>query len=355
MDEIWLTGGRLITLRGIVDGAIRISNGRIAEIRHCAPRGTKAIDLHGAYVAPGFIDVHVWGDPQQLSREVVKAGTTAFLRAIGPGPRTTVLHELARVADLRSLEGAQCLGAHLEGPFLNSARAGALPKRWMRRPTAKELQGIDHSGVVRLMTIAPELPGALEAIRWCRRRGIVASLGHSIANASTAAAAIEDGAGAVTHVFNGMPPFHHRRPSLLDVALTDDRLTTMVILNGMHVSPSAFRLLLKAKGPERIALVTDSIRYQGWDVVRRGGAYYTKSGTLAGSCLTMIEAVRNAVRLGGVSIVDAVRMASEIPARLLGDRTRGVLAVGKRADLVAFDRAFRVRLTIVGGRVVSQR
>ena len=366
-----------MTPRGIIDGAIGIICGRIVAIRRSldsgrgpslgipphglprgasrAPRGAKTLNVHGAYVAPGFIDAHVWGDSQQLSRELVKQGTTAFLCAIGPGPRATVLHELARTAEARGLEGAQCLGAHLEGPFLNPAKGGALPKRWMRRPTAKELQGIDHSGVVRLMTIAPELPGALEAIRWCRRRGVVASLGHSVASVEQADRAVDAGAGAVTHVFNGMPLFHHRRPSLLDVALTDSRLTAMVILDGVHVSPETFRLLVKAKGIDQIALVTDSIQRQGWDVVKRRGAYYTKSGTLAGSCLTMMDAVRNAVRFGGVSISDAVRMGSEVPARLLGDRTRGMLAVGKKADLMAFDKSFRVLLTMVGGRIIYQR
>jgi len=207
---------------------------------------------------------------------------------------------------------------------------------------------------VRLVTIAPELPGSSEAIAWCRRRGITVSLGHSDADGAAAVQAVAAGARAVTHVFNGMRPFHHRNPSLLDVALTDPRLVAMAICDGVHVSPSAFRPLVQAKGPDRIALVTDSIRFQGGDVVNRRGAYYTRHGVLAGSALTMIEAVRNAVRLGGVSLEDAVRMASEIPARLIGDRSRGALAVGQRADLVVFDRRFRVQMTIVGGQVVYQ-
>jgi N-acetylglucosamine-6-phosphate deacetylase len=227
----------------------------------------------------------------------------------------------------------------------------------MRRPTSGELGRLARAARQRLklLTIAPELPGALEAIRWCLRHGIAASLGHSVASAADAQRAVDAGARAVTHVFNGMPPMHHRRASLLEVALTDGRLTTMVIADGVHVGAEALRLLLQVKRPERIALVTDSIRRQGWPVTLRGGAYYLKDGTLAGSALTMIRAVRNAVALGGVSLLDAVRMASEVPARLLGDRTRGALAVGKRADLVAFDKQFRVLLTMVAGRVVDQR
>jgi N-acetylglucosamine-6-phosphate deacetylase len=205
------------------------------------------------------------------------------------------------------------------------------------------------------MTMAPELRGTRELIRWCRRHRVVASLGHSASNAEVARHAVDAGATAVTHVFNGMCPLHHRHPSLVDVALTDPRLTTMVILDGIHVSPSAFRLLVRAKGPGRIALVTDSIAQSGWDVVKRHGAYYTRKDILAGSALTMMRAVRNAVERGGVSLVEAVRMATEVPARLLGDRSRGVLAVGRRADLVAFDTTFRVVLTIAGGRLVYQR
>jgi len=307
------------------------------------------------FLAPGFIDLHVWGEPQELSRDLARQGTTAFLRALGPAPREELIGELERAHAVRSLPGAQCLGVHLEGPFLNPKRAGALPRRWMCRPTTPTLDAIGRIGGIRLMTIAPELPGALDAIRWCRRRRIVASLGHSDADGEAASRAVDAGASAVTHVFNGMRPLHHRAPSLLGVALTDPRLITMVILDGVHVSPEAFRLLARAKGPERIALVTDSIRHQGWSVARRGGTYYLRGGTLAGSDLSMIRAVRNAVELGGVGLVEAVRMASEVPARVLDDRSRGLLRVGARADLVAFDRAFRVRLTVVGGQVVYRR
>lgn len=239
----------------------------------------------------------------------------------------------------------------------------------MRRPAAAELSRLARAagGRVRLLTLAPELRGAAEAIRWCARRGVIASLGHSEATAAETLEAIDAGASAATHVFNGMRPFHHREPGLLDVALTDPRLTAMAILDGVHISAHAFRLLLGAKGPDRIALVTDAIRHEGWSVTRRRGAYYlpapraarqagTADWVLAGSSLTMIRAVRNAVVSGGSSVADAVRMASQTPARLLGlARSRGALEIGKRADLVVFDRNFQVYLTIVGGTIAYQR
>lgn len=353
METLWVTHARLVTPRGTREGAVKVVRGRIAEIRTQAPQQGKRVNLTGAYLAPGFIDLHIWGDPHIVSSDAARTGTTAFLSATGPASAASLLKYLAFINAQRGLEGARCLGAHLEGPFLNPVRAGALSARGMRRPTATELRAMARTGCVKLMTIAPELPGAAEAIRWCRAHGIAASLGHSDADAATAVRAIEAGASAVTHVFNGMRPLHHRVPSLLDVALTDPRLTTMVILDGVHISPSAFRLLVRAKGPDRVALVTDSIRHQGWDVVSRRGAYYTRRGTLAGSRLTMIKAVQHAVEYGDVPLADAVRMAAQVPATLLGlQQEYGALAVGKRADLVAFDRQFRVRMTMVSGTVV---
>lgn len=336
---------------------MKVSQGRIAAIRRSAPRGARRIGLRGAYLAPGFIDLHVWGPPEIVSRDAVRAGTTSFLTTLGPEPLRDLLRHAAERANAKSREGAACVGLHLEGPFVNPARGGALPKRWMRAPSIAELNRLARAaaGRLKVITIAPELRGAEAAIRWCRRRGVLASLGHSDADARTAQEAVARGARAVTHIFNGMRPLHHRRGALIDVALTQPRLTTMVIADGVHVSPSALKLLLQAKGSARIALVTDSIRHQGWDVVASGGTYYTRGGVLAGSRLTMIEAVRNMVALGGADLIDAVRMASEVPARLLRLTSRGVLAVGKRADLVAFDRRFRVRLTLVAGRIVYQR
>ena len=352
----WLLNGKLISPRGVIDGDIHIVGGRIASIRRRGNSEANHLNLRGAFLAPGFIDLHVWGDPRTVAKDAAMHGTTAFLSALGPEPPVPLARHLAeRKGTAAAAVGARCLGVHLEGPFLNPRRGGALPRRWMRSATLRELETLSGVGGIRLMTLAPERSGGCEAIRWCRRHRIVASMGHSEAEASVAQRAIDAGATAVTHVFNGMPPWHHRSPTLVDVALTDPRLTTMVILDGMHVSSLAFQLLLRCKGVEGIALVTDSIRHQGWDVVERGGAFYTRTGTLAGSDLTMMRAVRNAVKFGGIALDQAVRMASTVPARLLGDRRRGRLSVGARADLVAFDRQFRVLLTIVGGRVAYQR
>ena len=355
MDNVWLVNGTLLTPHGVVQGAVKIRGERIVALQRSAPSSANRIDVRGAYVAPGFIDVHVWGEPATIARESPKGGTTAFLTTLGPALSKTLVNRIAERVQCRASTGAACLGIHLEGPFVNPACGGALPRRGMRAPTIPELKRLllAAQGRLRLVTMAPELPGALEAIRWCRTHGVAVSLGHSEAASSMALRAVEAGAKAVTHVFNGMRPLSHRAPTLIDVALTDPRVTTMVIADGIHVSPRAFQLLVHAKGVERIALVTDSIRYQGWKAIARGGAFYTTTGVLAGSNLTMMRAVRNAVEFASLPVLEAVRMASEVPARLLGlERSRGSLTVGKRADLVVFDRRFRVLLTMVGGRIV---
>lgn len=302
----------------------------------------------------------MWGEPEAVSRGAVRSGTTAFLTALGPEPAARLVRHVAERSRTARLPGAECLGVHLEGPFLNPVRGGVLRKSAMRRASVRELARLARAvrGRLRLITLASERPGGLEAIRWCRRHGVTVSLGHSDATFAEAARAAAAGATAVTHIFNGMRPLHHRAPALVDAALTDPRLSAMVIADGVHVKAPALRLLFRAKRSDRVALVTDSVRGQqgSWRLRRRRGAFYAADGTLAGSDLTMIGAVRNAVRLGGASLEDAVRMASETPARLIGvSRARGTLAVGKRADLVVFDADYRVRFTIVGGRIVYQR
>jgi len=357
-DDFWLTRAKIITPRGIVEGAVKISRGRIAAIRRTIPTTAVGLSMRGGFVAPGLIDLHIWGDPATVSREVVEGGTTSFLTTLGPQPSEQLEVNVVARARAHQREGAECLGVHLEGPFLNPSRGGVLPRRHMRAPTLEELRTLKRLAGHRLkmLTIAPELPGAAEAIRWCWRRRITVSLGHSDADAAAAETAVNAGARATTHVFNSMRRFHHRQPGLLDVVLTDDRVQTLVIPDGTHVSPLAFKLLVRAKGVDHIGLVTDSIRHAKWDVVERRGVYYTRRGILAGSRLTMIRAVHNAMVFGELDITEAVRMASAIPAGLLGlSRSRGTLEVGKRADLVGFDHNFRVLATVVGGQVVYQR
>lgn len=366
----WLINGTVVTPKGLVRSSIGIQAGRIVAIRSVAPRQGERINARGQVITPGLIDLHIWGDPAVVARETVKGGTTSFLTTVGPESPEWLVNHLVQLNGWQAKAGAQCLGIHLEGPFLNPLRAGALASRWLRPPTSRELKQLLRvgKGRIKLITIAPELPRATASMRWCARHRITVSMGHSDANAYVAQRAVAAGARAVTHVFNGMRPLHHRDPGLLGEALTDDRLMAMIILDGIHVDPKAFQLLLRCKGPAGVVLVTDSIQYQRRPahVLAAHRAYRlsaprssrqagTAGGILAGSKLSMIEAVRNAVIFGKIALSDAVRMASANPARLIGQSDRGTLEIGKRADLVVFDPVFRVSMTIVGGRVVYKR
>lgn len=357
----WLVNATLVTPARLVRGSVAFRDGRIVEVsKGASGRSGKRIDVKGQYVAPGLIDLHIWGEPQQVARAEARHGTTAFLHAIGPEPPELLANRMVQFNGTPVVGGARCLGVHLEGPFLNPLRAGALASRWLRPPTSRELRQLYaySQGCLKLITLAPEIPRGLESIRWCARHGILVALGHSDANATITQKAVKAGARLVTHVFNGMRPLHHRDPGLLGEVLTDDRLAATVILDGVHVDPVAFQMLLRCKGPGGIVLVTDSIRHHHriWNARLSGGAYRLKSGTIAGSRLTLIGAVRNAVKFGKLSLAEAVQMASLNPARVIGeDKRLGSIEVGKYADLIVFDERFRVSMTIVNGRLVYSR
>ena len=354
----WIANGNLITPRGTIRGAAGIQGGRIVDLRPRPAAGSARINVRGAYIAPGLIDLHIWGDPSRVAREEVRYGTTGFLTAIGPEPPELLVNRLVRLERLPEGRGARCLGVHLEGPFLNPIRAGALASRWLRPPTSREVRQLVRAAGerLRLVTLAPEIPRGLQAVRWLTRHQIVVAIGHSDADAEMTQRAIQAGARAVTHVYNGMRPLHHRDPGLLGEVLTEDRLMAMAIVDGVHVDPVAFQLLMRCKGPDQVILVTDSIRHQAQRPPSSGGAYYARPGVLAGSRLTMIGAVRNAVRFGRLSVEEAVRMASLNPARLLGrDQQLGSLTVGKQADVVVFNQRFQVTMTFMNGALVYQR
>ncbi len=354
----WLSNGQVLTPSGLLRGAVAIRAGRVIDIARYPGAGTH-IDVKGCYISPGFVDLHIWGDPARVSAAEAKTGTTSFLATLGPEPPELLASQCLQLKQVDT-PGARCLGIHLEGPFLNPLRAGALASRWLRPSTSRELRQLQRCAgdAWKLLTLAPELPRGAQTIRWCARHGVTVSLGHSDASAAQAQQAVRAGATSVTHVFNGMLPFHHRAPGLLGEALANDRLTTMVILDGVHLHPTAFQVLVRCKGADRIVLTTDSIRHvpQHLGATEREGAFRTQEGRLAGSRLSMIEAVRNAVAFGKIALADAVRMATSTPARLIGEHKRiGTLERGKDADVVVFDREFRVQLTMVKGRIVYRR
>ena len=374
MTSLHVAGDLLLDGR-LVPGTVTIEGDRIAEVRHGSPEGD-ADPLEAAIVAPGLIDLQVNGGfgaevgevpaaIQLLAERLPEVGVTAFLPTIITSPAAHYPRVFAAFADARQSSGARPLGLHVEGPFLSARRAGAHRLDLIAAADDDLFDLILASDDVRLMTLAPERPGAVERIRRLRERGIVASLGHTDASYEELVAGIEAGATMVTHLYNAMSPFAHRAPGVIGAALVDDRVTVGLIADGIHSHPASVRLAVRTKGVERIALVSDLMPAAGLPPGRYefGGESVTvdretasrDDGTLAGSVVTLDQAIRNVVRWTDATPCDALRMASEVPARLLGLTDMGAIRAGNLADLILLDRDLRVEATIVGGQVVYRR
>ncbi len=355
--------GRLVLDDRIADGRISIEHGRIADV--ILDEGPPATD--GPYLAPGFVDVHVhgWGGHDAMgdrsaldgmSRRLLRRGVTSFL----PTAVTAPLDELAAFAErVRTWlpdappDGAEPLGFNLEGPFLAPARRGAHASEYLQVPAA--VPGAVLGPLVdglRLLTIAPELPGAIDLIRWLRERGVATSIGHSAASLDEARAGYAAGATSTTHLFNAMSGLDHRAPGVALAALLDDAVWVELIADGIHVHPALWSLVRRLKPSDRLLLVSDAVALAGTGDGRgRIGSLDVEvvgqrvtlvgTATLAGSVLSLDAAVRNLVA-AGVPLPVAVAAASRNPLDLLGVSDRGRIAVGQRADLVELDPALRV-------------
>lgn len=356
----------------LAPGYVVVEDGNVAEVGEGVPRFADYHFPHGALL-PGFVDLQVNGaagvdfltcTPEQFSRAqsyLASTGTTGFLATLVTAPAEAV-RRAARVAQSAPPLPAQPLGLHLEGPALNPARAGAHDPEWLLPPADPRLRELlsDLPGL-RVVTLAPELPGATALVRWLAECGVVASVGHTDATYAQTLEAFFAGARMVTHLFNAMRGLHHREPGVVGAALEQGPWVCGIVADGIHVHPAAFRLAYRLLGPDRIALVTDAISAAGappgrytlggrWVVREDQDAPRLADGTLAGSVLRMDQAVANAVRWGA-SLRDASRMASTTPVRVLGLRDRGEIRPGLRADLCVLVDGQAV-LTLVGGEVV---
>jgi len=344
----------------IVDGAtIMISGGKIAAInRKTAPKkGAFVIDAKGSFVSPGFIDCHIHGEPEKIFFNEARHGTTAFVIAESCAPLSYIYKRAESIKEFIRTHpfGPNVLGLRLEGPYISKARAGAQDVSYIRTPDLKELAGIIDrcSPILKLMTIAPELRGANPLIKLLRKHKIIASIGHSDATYESAIEGIDAGITHSTHTFNAMSPIDRREPGVAGAVLSDDRVTAEIILDLIHVHRALFGLALKSKKREKVIVVTDSLVSEpSKDAIAMGGAYRFSDGRLAGSSLTMIGALKNAVKSANLSLQEALNTITMNPAKLLGvESEKGSIAAGKDADIVVFSKEFDVKMTMVRGRI----
>ena len=363
--------GRLVLDDRVAPGRIVIEDGLIAGVQVAEPVGPAADRI----IAPGFVDVHVHGGDGHdamgdraaldgMSRHLLRHGVTSFL----PTAVTAPLPDLVAFADrvrawLTSAppDGAEPLGFNLEGPFLSEARKGAHDPAHLRVPA--EVPRLELEPLIdglRLLTIAPELPGAIELITWLRERGVATSIGHSAATLDEAARGFRAGGTTTTHLFNAMSGVDHRAPGLAVAALADDAVYVELIADGIHVHPALWPCITRVKPADRLLLVSDAISLTGMGdgrglvgglaaEVRGARVTLVGTSTLAGSVLTLDAAVRNLVT-SGLSLPYAVAAASRNPLAMLGIADRGRIAVGQRADLVELDADLRVCRAMRAGR-----
>jgi N-acetylglucosamine-6-phosphate deacetylase len=383
-DRVIIVNGRVISpWRMINPGTVIIEGNRIVEIREgpgSEEEGTTRVDAGDLIVAPGFIDIHVHGgaghdtmdaSPQAIvgmARFFARHGVTGFLPTTITAGRDQILAAIDNVAACQQEEtgGARVLGVHVEGPYLSPEYPGVQPTQHIRPADPAEYERFFDHGSVRLITLAPEIAENQDLISYALERGAAVAVGHSAASYEEVLAAVALGVNQVTHTFNGMQGLHQRQPGTLGAALTCDDLFAQVIVDFVHVHPAMVKLLVRAKGIKRTVLITDTMRAAGLPdgeyelgglpvTVRDGVARTTRGGILASSTATMDHALRNLMAATGLSLGEALPMATAVPAASIRmDHQIGSLEPGYDADLVILDDSANVQLTMVQGKVVYQ-
>lgn len=364
----------------IEDGAVLLDSDRVVAVGQAGqvpcPPGARRVTLAGHRIVPGFLDAQINGafgqdftaDPAAIwavGAGLPRYGVTAFLPTVITCPLETVAQAqgVLQAGPPPGYRGARALGLHLEGPFLNPAKRGAHNPAHLRPPNPAAVADWSPERGVRLVTLAPELPGALPVVTALRAQGVLVSAGHSMATVAEAEAGFAAGITYGTHLFNAQPPLDHRNPGLSGALLTEPGVTAGVIADGLHVHPRMVALAWAAKGPARFNLVTDAMAALGmppgrydlgdWAVTVDGTTARLPDGRLAGSLLSLDQAVRNLLAWTGCSLEAAIATVTTVPAALLGlDAAHGRLAPGSAADLTVLTPALMVAATVVGGEVV---
>lgn len=357
-----------------------ISNGKLKRIEptqeiEAIEGDAERIDGNGMRLIPGMIDVHIHGangydmmdgtedSIQEVSRACAATGCTSFLATSVSSTIEDLLNMIRSVKAIIGREqGARIAGIHLEGPYLNPKRKGMQNEKYLRHPNLEEMKLIirEAGSLIKMVTIAPELPGGLELISFLKEQGVVIAVAHSDATYEEAKLAFTAGASHVTHCFNGMRPIHHRDPGLIVAAFEEPHVSLQAIVDQVHLHPAIVRLMHRLKGPEGMVLITDALQamglgdgnymFGGHHVTVSEGIARLADGTLASSTVTMNEALR-LTEANGISMEDAVRMASTTPAHILGLSRKGKIEVGYDADLVLMDERYQVQWTMIEGNM----
>jgi N-acetylglucosamine-6-phosphate deacetylase len=366
----------------VEDGAVLLVDGRIQTVAPSSqielPEKVSCIDATGLHLVPGFIDLQLNGaigldfttEPHGIwpvAAHLPRYGVTSFLPTIITSPLTAVdaAQEIITGSPPKGFQGATPLGLHIEGPFLHPDKKGAHNPAYLQLPTAAKVANWSPKNGVKLVTLAPELDGALQIVRLLTERGVVVSAGHSTATVAQAQAGFEAGIRYGTHLFNAMPPLHHRDPGLVGALLADQRATVGLIVDGEHVHSELVRLVWQMVGNGRLNLVTDAMAALGMppgryalsdhEVIVDETTARLPSGTLAGSLLTMDTAVRNLITFTGCTLAEALPTVTSTPANLLGLPHKGRIAPTCDADLVLLTPELKVHTTFVGGRIIYQK
>lgn len=380
MEKILLKNGKFVLANRIVSGDLLVIDGKIKKITENEnPLYENGIDLKGKYVVPGFIDAHIHGAYgadamdgtvealKTISSFVVKHGTTNFLATTLTSTKEILKNVLEKIGEVqdKELDGANIFGAHMEGPYFDIQYKGAQNEKYMKPAGIEEIKEYLNvkPGLVKLFSLSPKGDAALEAIKFLKENGVIVSVGHSAVYFDDVQKAIKAGLSHSTHTYNGMRGFTHREPGVVGAVLTNDAVMAEIIFDKIHVHPEAVRLLLKAKGVDKVECITDAMSATGLpdgnyklgelDVyVKDSQARLVSNDSLAGSVLTLDKAFKNVIELG-YSIFDAVKMTSTNAAKEF-DLNTGEISEGKDADLVVLNGDYSVNMTFVKGKLKYQ-
>jgi N-acetylglucosamine-6-phosphate deacetylase len=372
-----IVNGKIILPTEVVEGKVLVFGKKVQGLMDQAPMEAEVIDAKGAYVSPGFVDVHIHGSGghdtmegsrealEAMSRKVIADGVTSFLPTTMTMDKEAVRAAFAAIRSAmdNDLSGARAIGVNMEGPFISMAKKGAQNPDYVVKPDWSYIKG--YEDIIKLMTIAPEEDEGQAFIKKVKEKtDIRLSIGHSSASFEDAMAGIDAGCSHMTHFFNGMTGLNHRDPGCVGAGFSSDIFVEM-ITDTIHIHPGLFEFVIRAKGPDRVVLITDCMEAGGLEdgeyslggqkVIVAGGAARLVDGTLAGSIHSLIKAVENVKGHTTLSLDQVVRMASLTPATAIGvEDVKGSLEEGKDADIVIFDESFHVIQTLVAGECKYQ-